>query len=62
MIDEELYMECIIEMNRVKFLKNYKEKMMYVKSLYNAKMWGRKIDEEGKKYRKTHGVLNIRMS
>lgn len=62
MIDEDLYMECIIETFRVKFLKDYKERMMYVKSLYKAKMWGRKIDEENKKYLKTHGVLNINMS
>lgn len=62
MIDEDLYMECIIETFRVKFLKDYKERMMYVKSLYKAKMWGRKIDEENKKYLKTNGILNINMS
>lgn len=62
MIDEDLYMECIIETFRVKFLKDYKERMMYVKSIYKAKMWGRKIDEENKKYLKMHGILNINMS
>lgn len=62
MIDEDLYMECIIETFRVKFLKDYKERMMYVKSLYKAKMWEKKIDEENKKYLKTHGILNINMS
>ena len=62
MIDEDLYMECIIETFRVKFLKGYKERMMYVKSLYKAKMWGRKIDKENNKYLKTHGILNINMS
>ena len=55
-------MECIIETFRVKFLKDYKERMMYVKSLYKAKMWGRKIDKENNKYLKTHGILNINMS
>ena len=62
MIDEDLYMECIIETFRVKFLKDYKERMMYVKSLYKAKMCGRKIDKENNKYLKTHGILNINMS
>lgn len=51
-INQSLYADSIKEATKVEFLASSEELFLYAVSLYNSKMWGRKIDRENLRNKK----------
>ena len=60
-IDQDLYAESLKTALKVDFLENSEELFLYAKALYEATLWGRKIDRERAKKIKRDRIAAYRM-